>query len=1442
MDYESPPFADRGLSLCAVFRIALIACVFWTGLAGASSTPDGQLWYAAQGQSTPSSTSSGSSDNQVGHINSDGGARAVADIDSNPIPGGTAGFMTVGLDTASGLYFALAADGYLRSGRITNDTEIDQASQLSQVQMIHGTAGNADEVNAFAVDVVNHVLYVGLYGQTETTSGLLKVKYDPVTGVLSSPYDAATATITDPSGLLLTSAQTTPGNTFVNAVGMNYVLSTKKLYYIDQTNGHAFNGGANETWPATNGIFVIDMTLPFPQQPAQLTSSTSFPAGDNTRYISGFAVDTAKGLIYFTATNPTTSPASSKLYYIPIGGGAETLMSMPAGVTFDFATYYNSGTNALVLDPQAQILYISLSTPLDSGGHSRNDARIIQLTLSADGKSFTSGNDSFFQLDTDDLLTSTATGMAFDVVPVLSVTGTTVHATEQGSAINLATGSSVTDIDGTNLASFTVQITGGTFASNETSANDDHLTINGATSGTIGGTNITVSYDSATETLHLTGDDTLAHYQTALAGVQYNATGNNPTNYGLNATRTLTWTANDGATVGNATQNVATTTLTIDAVNDAPSASAPAGPLSVALNATLPISGVSASDVDGLNGETATLTVTHGTLSAAAAGGATVGGNGTGSLTVNGSIAAINATLTSLAYHGLVAGNDTLTVTINDNGNTGSGGPLTDTKNVTIAVVAPPTITKGFGASSIPIFGATSLSFQLLNPAANTVAETGVAFTDNLPAGLEFIPGSGAVCGGTVTLTMNSITLSGATIPVGTPCGITVTVTGITAGVQNNTTGAVSSSNGGTGTTSNTASIIVVAPPSYTKAFGAPLIALNATTTLTFTVNNPNAAIGLSGVSFTDSFPSGLTVAPTPNVSSNCNGTFTANAGDGSVALSGGSLSMSGTCTISVAVQGTSSGTKSNTAGAISSAESGTGATSNTATIVVASPPSLSALFGAASIPLNQSTTLSFTITNSNIGIDFSGLSFSSTLPSGLQLSAPGNSCGGSFSTNAATGQIQLTGASLTSGSSCAISVTVTGTAAGSYPVSAGAQSDQGSGSALTSIDVVAPPTIAKVFAPALVAVNTTSSLQFTLTNPVVNTVALTGVAFTDTLPAGITIADTSASACGGTLTTTAATATIALTGATINTSSQCQFAINVTPTTIGTFTNVTGAVTSTNGGTGNTATANLSTQVAALTVTLDDSRTFARYGQVMNYVLTIANTGTSDATDVSITQTLPAQFDSAFAHWSCLSGGGGASCTASGTGPLIDSGVVIPASRSITWLISAPILADATGDTADNSVDVTSQSDPNSPHDVVDSDTLVVFRDGFDVPYADGTQSISATLKANQSLTLSLPDSPGKTPVDTVLAAFSDDGSGFRIERLNLTAAPRVRIVAVGADGSERPGNWTQAGVSAQLAIGLADQSGNLTVVLESTNEELLMPLSGAAQTYRVRSPAGGE
>ncbi|HEU4665870.1 MAG TPA: hypothetical protein VFS55_17715 [Dokdonella sp.] len=139
----------------------------------------------------------------------------------------------------------------------------------------------------------------------------------------------------------------------------------------------------------------------------------------------------------------------------------------------------------------------------------------------------------------------------------------------------------------------------------------------------------------------------------------------------------------------------------------------------------------------------------------------------------------------------------------------------------------------------------------------------------------------------------------------------------------------------------------------------------------------------------------------------------------------------------------------------------------------------------------------------------------------------------------------------------------------------------------------------------------------------------------------------------------------------------------------------------------------------AGLTITIDDAREFARYGGYLDYTVTLANAGATDAVGISIANAFPPQLDPAYTTWICLPSGVDATCTDSGSGPLSDTNMTIPVGNSLTWLVHAPVRGDASGDTIDNTVDATWNSTTVS---ATDSDALVIFREGFDVPYGDGT------------------------------------------------------------------------------------------------------------------------
>lgn len=141
--------------------------------------------------------------------------------------------------------------------------------------------------------------------------------------------------------------------------------------------------------------------------------------------------------------------------------------------------------------------------------------------------------------------------------------------------------------------------------------------------------------------------------------------------------------------------------------------------------------------------------------------------------------------------------------------------------------------------------------------------------------------------------------------------------------------------------------ILAPAPPTLAMAFGAATMPPNGTTSLSFTVTNPNpdADSALGGVAFTDTLPAGLLVATPNGLTGSCGaGTISAVEGSTSISLSGAGVDPGATCSFSVNVAATAIGPMVNTTGAIDSIDGGAGTTATaTLTVVPATPVSLQA-------------------------------------------------------------------------------------------------------------------------------------------------------------------------------------------------------------------------------------------------------------------------------------------------------------------------------------------------------------------------------------------------------------------------------------------------------------------------------------------------------------------
>jgi uncharacterized repeat protein (TIGR01451 family) len=418
-----------------------------------------------------------------------------------------------------------------------------------------------------------------------------------------------------------------------------------------------------------------------------------------------------------------------------------------------------------------------------------------------------------------------------------------------------------------------------------------------------------------------------------------------------------------------------------------------------------------------------------------------------------------------------------------------------------------------------------------------------------------------------------------------------------------------------------TSGALLAQPPTIAESFNPSAGTIGQTSILTFTISNPSGS-AITAVAFTDVFPANLFVQTPNNLTGSCGaGTITAASGSSSVSLSGGTIPAGGSCTFSVNVlvqhQTVDTATAyTNTTGNVS-ASSGTGGTATDTLTTGGNSFSIAKAFSPNTILQGGTSTLVFELTQANFAIPGGSvdIEFTDTLPAGLVVATPNGldngTCGvlsPGMVVHAAPGSNSIvlgghpvgplgdgTGVTLADagnpGDTCTFSVNVTAMTSGAMVNTTGSGISGGNlitstngnaGTATLNVIVLpTPPTITKAFNPTTVAIGQTSTLTFTIANPGSN--PLTGVGFTDAFPANLFVQTPNGltgSCGGGTITATAGTGTVSLSGATLAASSSCSFSVAVVPF-VGTpagqiYTNTTGDVTSNEAGAGNAATATL--------------------------------------------------------------------------------------------------------------------------------------------------------------------------------------------------------------------------------------------------------------------------
>jgi uncharacterized repeat protein (TIGR01451 family) len=233
----------------------------------------------------------------------------------------------------------------------------------------------------------------------------------------------------------------------------------------------------------------------------------------------------------------------------------------------------------------------------------------------------------------------------------------------------------------------------------------------------------------------------------------------------------------------------------------------------------------------------------------------------------------------------------------------------------------------------------------------------------------------------------------------------------------------------------------------------------------------------------------------------------------------------------------------------------------------------------------------------------------------------------------------------------------------------------------------------------------------------------------------------------------------------------------------------------------------------AHLTLAFDGGGDFARYGQVVDYTFTLSNDGFSEATQVPVDLTLSSAFDAQYTQWQCFGGNSGAVCSANGNGPLHDV-ATLPPGRSLTWRVSVPVFADS----QEVQATLTLAIGGAQPLNQSSVRTLVLFRDGYDVPYGNGTQVVDPTAQAifdgAATHAFTLPP-PGGERLDAVLVVRGTGGE-LQVQRTPLDATTSLlRLSYRAGNATARVSPWTAVRNDGTLAIGGIRGAGDRQMLL---------------------------
>ena len=546
-------------------------------------------------------------------------------------------------------------------------------------------------------------------------------------------------------------------------------------------------------------------------------------------------------------------------------------------------------------------------------------------------------------------------------------------------------------------------------------------------------------------------------------------------------------------------------------------------------------------------------------------------------------------------------------------------GDPNSTNNVTLPVITTVTAVADIGigkSASASVSASSNLVYTISVTNFGPSSASSVVVTDTLPANVTFVSASGSGLNNSGVVSWSLGTLAN-----GQVSNVTVTVTAPASGTLTNTA-SVSSPTGDPNSTNN------VTPPVITTVTAVADIGIgksasavvSASSNLVYTISVTNfGPSSASSVVVTDTLPANVTFVSASGGGVN-NG--------GVVSWSLGTLANGQVSNVTVTVTAPASGTLTNTA-SVSSPTGDPNSTNNVTPPVITTVTAVAdiGIGKSASASVSASSNLVYTISVTNFGpSSASSVVVTDTLPANVTfVSASGSGLNNS-------GVVSWSLGTLANGQVSNVTVTVTAPASGTLTNTASVSSPTGDPN---STNNVTPPVITTVTAVADIGIGKSASAVVSASSNLVYTISVTNfgpssassVVVTDTLPANVTFV----SASGGGVNNGGV---VSWTLGTLANGRVSNVTVTVTAPASGSLTNVatvsspTGDPNSTNNVTPPVITTVTNSALPQADIAVfKTGPTSGIAGSNLTYTVTVNNSGPSTATNVVVSDLLPAGF-----------------------------------------------------------------------------------------------------------------------------------------------------------------------------------------------------------------------